>query len=1151
MKSQSFEFLRTKRAALADLAGLAERYAHPDPGGSLTKQRLFVEHVVAMIYDAYALRPVPNHLNARMTSAPFEASVPQVVRDKLQLIKQAGNDAAHLDARRPLTTTRALECLAELFDVARWLHLTLDGGDPNDAAAAFAPPAPTPDAGATMEAVLEHLRLAEARQEANLAALRNELLERLATAPAGGSAATRQVQQQKLELGQRSASILHFDEKTTRRRLIDEELRAAGWDVGAHGKSTQQVGQEVPVTTMRTDSGEGFVDYVLWGDDGKPLALVEAKRVSKDAEVASAQARLYAQCLEQEHGQRPVIFYTNGVDVMLWDDAQGQPKRKVYGFHAKDSLEYLVHQRTFRKPLSQVEPKLAIADRMYQLEAVQQVCDRFGDNHRKALIVQATGTGKTRVAISLCDVLMRAGWVKRILFLCDRRELRKQADGVFKEFMPGEPRVVVSRDTAHDRNKRIYLATYPAMMQCYEDFDVGFFDLVIADESHRSLYDHYRVLFLYFDALQVGLTATPVELTDHDTYEMFGCEPGKPTARFDYDDAIGRQPPYLVHFRVRKCTSLFRREGLRWSALSEEQRQQLERQQADAEDLDLDAKDLDARVFNADTTRGLWRTLMDEGIREATGSHVGKTIVFARSHEHAVHLAKVFEQTYPQYGSAFCQVIDTKVSHAEHLIDDFKDPTHALTIAISVDMLDTGIDVPQVVNLVFAKPVRSKVKFWQMIGRGTRLCPDLFGPGRDKQEFLIFDHGDNFFYFDEKYREPKRGAPPKSLLQRLFEARIELAAVAVERMDDPALELATGLLVADVRAVIDTKSLVVRDRRRELEALADPERVGRFAAPTQADLRSIAGPLQGQRDIRRHEDAHGFDLQMTRLQVEVLRGGPDAPSVHDLRGRVQDAVERLPKNLEEVRARAAAIGRVRSRDFWAGVEVRALEEVRLELRGVMRYQQTGSMDRVAPLYLDVTDTGFTSEAYVPRLDGLHRVEYKRRVQELLREQYADDAVVVRLRAGQRVEDDELQALAQRLREADEHADVERLRSPVGHRHGEDESPRERSRLEVFRGLCGLDVAAVERAFAGFVERHPRLDARQLRLLQLLQNHIAHNGGIEVARVYEPPFTTVHPESIEGVFADPDDVDELFAIIDQYELRADDDGDGGADEASQT
>lgn len=1123
MKSQNFEFMRPLRNVLADLAGFAERYAHGDPASSLIKQRSFVEHAVAAIYDHYHLcPPYSDNLNDLMSAEPFQQAVPNVVQNKLHTIRKAGNLAAH--PRRPITPQQALDCLGQLFDVARWFHIQVDGGD-RAAVSAFVPPPPATDGQSKAKAVLEKLRLAEKKYENVLAELETETKKRL-DAERAAATHTAELAQIKEE-GQKVATLLQFNEETTRRRLIDQALVSAGWNVGTNGANTQEVRQEFRLTTMPTPSGEGYADYVLLGDDGKPLAVIEAKKTAKEARVGAEQARMYATCLEKETGVRPVIFFTSGMDIFIWDDVQGYPYRKIYGFYSKDSLDYLVYQRTNKKALPSVEANLLIANRMYQLEAIKRVCERFSKKFRKALLVQATGTGKTRVAISLCDVLMRAGWVKRILFLCDRRELRKQADRVFKEFMPDEPRVIVDSNTSNDREKRIYLATYPAMMKCYEDFDVGFFDLIIADESHRSIYKKFRAPFQHFDALEVGLTATPVRFIERNTYELFACEDRDPTSHYSFEDAINSRPPFLVPFRVRAFSSKFREKGLKYSQMSEDQRVQLEDQDPTPEQVEYESEEIDKYVFNRDTTRSIWRALMDEGIREATASRVGKTIVFARSHLHAVHLEDVFSETYPQYGSGFCRVIDNQEPKADQLIDDFKNPDNELTIAISVDMLDTGIDVPEVVNLVLAKPVKSYVKFWQMIGRGTRLRKDLFGQGRDKTEFLIFDHWSNFWFFDEKYKE-LQPAPQKSLLQHLFEARVELARVALDKMEQDTFEAVGALIIGDVRAVQDTKAIDARDKWRELEMLADGDHVHYFSAATQADLLSFAAPLQRLRSIRGDEDAYRFDLIMTRLQLELVRGGPDAPKVQDLRARVEEAVELLAKNQNPVKAKADSIKKVRSKEFWATVEFHHLEGLRRELRGIMKYQIENPQPQRLARVFDVTDTEHSAQTYIPRLEGLDLAEYKRRVESVLREHFAENPILKRVRDGLLVRDDELEQLAKLVLQVDDKANVKHL---AGH----DPATR-RSLLTVFRSLVGLDVKAVERAFTEFVHKHPQLTSQQLRFLQMVQNFISQNGGIELERLYDPPFTTLHAESLDGVFPLPGEVDDLLAILSQFEPK---------------
>lgn len=1123
MASVNFEFLRSRRAELADLGGFAERYAYSDPAGSLVKQRSFVELVVAAIYDTFRLRaPFTDNLIELLNEDPFKQAVPKVVQDKMHLVRKAGNRAAH--PASPIPHQQALECLYQLFDIARWFYLVVEGGKRIDVPNYAAPVADTAASGKAKEA-LEKLRLAEAKYDSVLASLEEEAKKRLEAEQAAEKSQAEL--KELLEAGQKVASSLQFNEETTRHRLIDQMLLAAGWDVGPNGVSTEQVRQEVKLTTMPTESGDGYADYVLYGDDGKPLAVIEAKKTAKDSRLGATQGQIYATCLEKETGVRPVIFFTNGPDIFIWDDAQRYAYRKIYGFYSKDSLEYLHHQRVNKKPLATIEPNLAIADRMYQLEAIKRVGERFSSNFRKALLVQATGTGKTRVAVSLCDTLMRGGWVKRILFLCDRRELRKQADRVFKEFMPGEPRVVVDASTSSDRNKRIYLATYPAMMKCYEQFDVGFFDLIVADESHRSIYKKFGSLFRYFDALQIGLTATPVRFVDRNTYDLFNCHDRDPTAAFEFEDAIQSTPPFLVPFRVRSFTTWARKDGFAFAGMNEDQKRELMHQTEDPEGVDYGPEEIDRDFFNKGTTRVLWRTLMQEGIREATGGHVGKTIVFARKHTHAVHLAEVFSEMYPQYGSTFCRVIDNKERFAEQLIDDFKKPDSELTIAISVDMLDTGIDVPEVVNLVFAKPVKSYVKFWQMIGRGTRLCRDLLGPGRHKTEFLIFDHWQNFRYFDEKYQE-KQPAVQKSLLQRLFETRVELAKVALDKMDERVFQATVELLAQDVQSVQDSGSIEVRDQWKELEQLSQRDRIAEFAAVTEADLRSIAAPLMHWRNIRGEEDAYRFDLLMARLELELLRGGLNAPATLDMRARVEEQVELLMKNQNPVKAKAEAIGTVRSKEFWATATVPKLEKLRTELRGIMRYQQQSTTARLLPETFDVEDVDVIAETYIPKLAGLDLIEYRRRVEAVLREHFAANPILQRVRQGKLVKDDDLEELARLVMQVDDKANIKHL---VGH-----DPEARRSLLTVFRGLVGLDAEAVAKAFTGFVHKHPQLSSQQLRFLQILQNYIAQNGGIEIERLYEPPFTTVHAESVDGVFTNPNEVDEILAILSAFEPK---------------
>jgi type I restriction enzyme R subunit len=649
MKSTNFEFLRPRWPELASLAGFAEAYAHGDPVAAVVKLRVFGELIVQFIYDELRLpRPLKANLNDLLHEDAFQAAAPKVVVSKLHALRIHGNHAAHGEQ---ITQKTSLWLLKEAFDLGRWLHLTFGNGALADCPDYREPPPGGVEAQSKKElqrerkAVLERLAAQEAQMQQLLADL--EAAREQAQVAEASLAELRSAQEAALVAGTTAANVLDFDERETRRLLIDSLLAEAGWQIGADGASTAEVGIEVQIPHQSTGSGSGYADYVLYDvASGKPLAVIEAKKTSVDPEAGRTQAKRYADGLEKLTGFRPTIFYTNGYDLWIWDDAQQEPPRRIFGFHSKDSLQYRHFQRGAKQSLAAIGPSPEIAGRMYQIEAVRRVIERFAEKKRKALIVQATGTGKTRVAVSLCDALVRAKWARRILFLCDRRELRKQAHNVFKDYLPGEPRTIVTAETAKDRDNRIYLATYPAMMKCFETFDVGFFDLIIADESHRSIYNRYRDIFQYFDALQVGLTATPVDHIARSTYRIFDCEQDDPTVHYSYGDAIRHNPPYLVPFVVETHTTPFLREGIKYSQMTRQQRHQLDEEEPDPVSIEFDRDAVDKRVFNKDTNRLILRNLMERGIREATGTHVGKSIIFARNHNHAVLLQNLFDDMW-------------------------------------------------------------------------------------------------------------------------------------------------------------------------------------------------------------------------------------------------------------------------------------------------------------------------------------------------------------------------------------------------------------------------------------------------------------------------------------------------------------------------
>ena len=1118
MKSANFEILRDGWPELAAFGGLAESYAHADPASALVKLRLFAENLTKDIYRDLRL-PKPNQpaFVDLLKNDAFTAITPKVVLDKLHALRIHGNKAAHGE---PVRAHHALWLLKEAHDLARWLCIQY-GKAKADQLPAFTRPATSHKVDAReRRQVLDKLAAQEAQMESLLA----KLVEgRSRAGPAEKEAAELK---ELASTAQSAADELHFSEAETRTRLIDSFLASVGWDVGEGLKSTGQVGKEVTLDGQPTTTGTGYADYVLWDDNGNPLAVIEAKKTAVDAERGRHQAKLYSDSLEKKYRHRPIIFYTNGFDIWIWDDAQDFPPRKLYGFYSKDSLQHLAnYQRAQKKPLNAIEINDQIVDRLYQLEAIKRVTEHFAQKHRKALIVQATGTGKTRVAIALTDLLIRAGWVKRVLFLCDRRELRKQAKNAFNDFLPEPIRIITSR-VKSNASERVFLATYPAMQKVFQSFDPGFFDLIIADESHRSIYNVYGDIFHYFDCHQVGLTATPVDYLTRSTFRLFDCEGQLPTVNYDLEQAVTDR--YLTPFEVYEHTTQFLREGITLDVLSAEQIEQLEEQGEDPAQYDFSSEQIDKIIYNKDTNRAILRNLMENGVKDATGQVPGKTIIFARNHQHAMLLRQLFDEMYPQYGGKLCQAIDNYDPRAEQLIDDFKGKgtNEELTIAISVDMLDTGIDIPEILNLVFAKPVKSPVKFWQMIGRGTRLCPDIFGPGRDKGVFRIFDHWGNFARFGEGYKpaEPIQGKP---FAQLVFEERLKLAEGTLQRSEVAVFDMIIDLISRDIQALPE-ESISVREKWKEKRALSQPEVLRAFAPTTVARLRQEIAPLMQWRNIRGFGDALALDLLIARMQLSVVCG---SGQLADLKIDLMDRLGALQMHLNPVRVKAEIIKTVKSDAFWSDMSVADLEEVRISLRDIMHHHSRGGLRGVPPKVVDVTeDKG--QMRFARRSASLKSVDmkaYEQMFEAELKTHFETNPVLKKIRSGEPVSNREINALVSLV--LSQNPDVQR-------QHLEEFFSDTATPLYLtIRTIVGMEPEAVRGKFASFVQKHPKLTAKQTRFLSLLQNHIARYGTIEVERLYDTPFTIIDADGPEGVFENEDDLIDLIDIVRSFGFRA--------------
>ncbi|MFD2645578.1 DEAD/DEAH box helicase family protein [Pseudomonas japonica] len=1121
MKSVNFEFLRPGNELLANLAGLAEAVLHIDPGSALTRLRSFAEELTKSIYKEEVLPRMPQSTFYDLVKSPvFVDCVSKPLVHQINFLRIQGNDTAH-GAEGDLRNAQL--ALKTAHQLAMYMAIKYYRAAQAEIPSFAEVPDPAAMLARLQKTVSSYEKELNQQQDAlqrvmdKLEQERTRNLDHLAP-PAEADQHKRRQQSQDV------ADSLQWSEARTRALLIDAMLVQAGWDVS----DPERVGQEVEVDFPGNATGKGRADYVLWGDNGQPLAVIEAKKSGNvSLQAGREQARMYADGFERMGMQRPVIFYSNGYETFIWDDRQYNTYRPVYGFYSKSSLEYLAYQHQYRvDELEQHNPDLKIADRPYQIEAIKTVAAHFQKQRRKALIIQATGTGKTRVAIALAELLLRTGWAKRVLFLCDRKELRVQADDAFRKNLPDAPRCVIGKTTRVDQTARIYIATYPGMMNRFAQLDVGFFDLIIADESHRSIYNKYRDLFDYFDALQVGLTATPVKFISRNTFDIFDCETTDPTFEFGLDAAINNEPPYLVPFRVKDLTTDFLRDGIHYRDLSDEQKRQLEEDlgEEEARRTTIAGKDIGRKIFSEDTDRIILENLVDNGIKDESGSLVGKTIVFAQRQDHAEHLEKLFCKLYPQYGTKVCKVIHNEIAHVDTLIQEFKKPDNSFRIAISVDMLDTGIDVPEVVNLVFAKPVKSWVKFWQMIGRGTRLSPNLLGPGKDKEEFYIFDHYGNFDFFEQAYQEPE-DTGGKSLLQAAFEARLELAKAALRLGHGEAFDTAIGLLRADINDLPET-SVAVRRELRNVHQLQQTDLMQRFDGRTQHLLSDVIAPLMTARVLH---DKHATALDkliagIQRCLVEKSSGFEDGKLV------LFSELDKLAVNIQAVRQKAATLADVRSADFWQQPSISRLENARKELRDIMKYRQTQRTVGYGVGTTRTRDDNVQAEDRKVYIAGVNEaLQYRHRLKGILDAMLAANPILQKIHQGEAIAEQELKTLTSTILTSHPGVSLDVLNEFYGR-------TAEQLHLTV-RDIIGLDPHAIEAHFTRFLHAHPALTAKQVSFMNLLKNYIAQNGSIVVEKLYDAPFSKLSPDGIDGVFKTAD-ADQLIAVLKPY-LREND------------
>ncbi len=919
-------------------------------------------------------------------------------------------------------------------------------------------------------------------------------------------------------------------EKETRQELIDKKLLQAGWDVNNHAQVVEEYTNisiiAEPTVKYRTKQ---FCDYVLLGQDGKPLAVIEAKKTSKDAELGREQAKQYCQNIRQEHQvDLPFCFYTNGNDIFFWDIAN-YPPRQIFSFPTREDLERLRHINKYKKSLSHEFINPDIAGRGYQMSAIRSVMEAIEKKQRDFLLVMATGTGKTRTTIALVDALMRAGYVKRILFLVDRIALREQASDAFKEFLPDEPHWPKFGESDIAKDRRIYVSTYPTMLNIIRDeestLSSHFFDLVIVDESHRSIYNTYGDILDYFDAIRLGLTATPTNIIDHNTFKLFQCKDGLPTFAYSYEEALDHLPPYLSDFQVMKLKTKFQDSGINKRTVSLEDQKRLIIDGKEIEEINFEGTDLEKSVINKDTNRIIVKEFMTDSIKDDNGVLPAKTIFFCMTKAHARRVEEVFNALYPEYVGELAKVIvsdDSRAYGKGGLLDQFKNKDMP-RVAISVGMLDTGVDIKEVSNLVFAKPIYSYTRFWQMIGRGTRLLDEnnLRPWCKKKDKFLIIDCWDNFEYF-KLNPQGKDLTPSISLPVKLFELRLQKLEL-IFATDKTIASHEKNYLQAMI-ALFPAESITIKEAQNSLDRLntdfwdnLDGNKINFLDKQIKPLAKSIVGV-----DYK----AMRFEKDVVSFSVSVIED--DKQKIESKKEKLIAQIKELPLSINIVAQQKKLIEQAKEHKFWNKINDNELNELVTALAPLMKYREELSPKQTVTLDLQdiIKDKEFIE--FGADRESVSISKYKEMVEEKVNELLNDNPILQKLKNGENITPQEIEALADTLHQEDPFITIDLLRRVYMNK----KAPF----LKFIKHILGIETLqnfpdTVSQSFEKFIQVHSNLTQTQLKFLELLQNYLIDKGDITKKDLISAPFTVIHPNGIRGVFT-PAEINEIIEITER-------------------